>query len=221
MSCDRRSRARRTVAAPASPVDDSVGEWTATGDAAAPRCRRRTSRGPRDRARRRRWRRRATSTASSPRRSTRPRCSPAATTIPGHTEMLAALTGSTRRDDARVDCEPTAARRIRCASCSRRRTSRCATCRTRSPREAIAAAARRDARRAASTGSASTTPRIALCALNPHAGDGGRFGTEDDTILRPPRDARASRVRFRPTRSSCARCAASSTPSSRRITTSA
>ena len=28
-------------------------------------------------------------------------------------------------------------------------------------------------------------PRIALCALNPHAGDGGRFGTEDDTVLRP------------------------------------
>jgi 4-hydroxythreonine-4-phosphate dehydrogenase len=28
-------------------------------------------------------------------------------------------------------------------------------------------------------------PRIALCALNPHAGDGGRFGTEDETILRP------------------------------------
>jgi 4-hydroxythreonine-4-phosphate dehydrogenase len=29
------------------------------------------------------------------------------------------------------------------------------------------------------------TPRIALCALNPHAGDGGRFGNEDDTILAP------------------------------------
>ena len=29
------------------------------------------------------------------------------------------------------------------------------------------------------------SPRIALCALNPHAGDGGRFGTEDDTILAP------------------------------------
>jgi 4-hydroxythreonine-4-phosphate dehydrogenase len=29
------------------------------------------------------------------------------------------------------------------------------------------------------------TPRIALCALNPHAGDGGRFGNEDDTLLRP------------------------------------
>ncbi len=28
-------------------------------------------------------------------------------------------------------------------------------------------------------------PRIALCALNPHAGDGGRFGHEDDEILRP------------------------------------
>jgi 4-hydroxythreonine-4-phosphate dehydrogenase len=28
-------------------------------------------------------------------------------------------------------------------------------------------------------------PRIALCALNPHAGDGGRFGDEDDTILAP------------------------------------
>ncbi len=29
------------------------------------------------------------------------------------------------------------------------------------------------------------SPRIALCALNPHAGDGGRFGSEDDSILRP------------------------------------
>ena len=28
-------------------------------------------------------------------------------------------------------------------------------------------------------------PRLALCALNPHGGDGGRFGTEDDTVLRP------------------------------------
>lgn len=33
-------------------------------------------------------------------------------------------------------------------------------------------------------------PRIALCALNPHAGDGGRFGTEDDSLLAPAaRDA--------------------------------
>lgn len=28
-------------------------------------------------------------------------------------------------------------------------------------------------------------PRIALCALNPHGGDSGRFGSEDDEILRP------------------------------------
>ena len=28
-------------------------------------------------------------------------------------------------------------------------------------------------------------PHIALCALNPHAGDGGRFGREDDDILAP------------------------------------
>ena len=28
-------------------------------------------------------------------------------------------------------------------------------------------------------------PRIALCALNPHGGDSGRFGTEDDDLLRP------------------------------------
>jgi 4-hydroxythreonine-4-phosphate dehydrogenase len=33
-------------------------------------------------------------------------------------------------------------------------------------------------------------PRIALCALNPHAGDGGRFGAEDDDLLAPAaRDA--------------------------------
>jgi 4-hydroxythreonine-4-phosphate dehydrogenase len=28
-------------------------------------------------------------------------------------------------------------------------------------------------------------PRLVLCALNPHAGDGGRFGDEDDRILSP------------------------------------
>ncbi len=28
-------------------------------------------------------------------------------------------------------------------------------------------------------------PRIALCALNPHAGDGGRFGSEDTKLLAP------------------------------------
>lgn len=30
-----------------------------------------------------------------------------------------------------------------------------------------------------------SSPRIALCALNPHAGEGGLFGDEDDRVLRP------------------------------------
>lgn len=34
-------------------------------------------------------------------------------------------------------------------------------------------------------------PRIALCALNPHAGDQGRFGSEDDEVLRPAARAAA------------------------------
>lgn len=36
------------------------------------------------------------------------------------------------------------------------------------------------------------SPRLALCALNPHAGDGGRFGDEDDRVLTPA--ARAAGV---------------------------
>jgi len=35
-------------------------------------------------------------------------------------------------------------------------------------------------------------PKIALCALNPHMGDGGRFGSEDDTLLAPA--ARAANI---------------------------
>lgn len=32
-------------------------------------------------------------------------------------------------------------------------------------------------------------PRLAVCALNPHAGDGGLFGDEDDRVLRPAAEA--------------------------------
>jgi 4-hydroxythreonine-4-phosphate dehydrogenase len=32
-------------------------------------------------------------------------------------------------------------------------------------------------------------PRLALCALNPHAGEGGLFGDEDDRVLRPAAQA--------------------------------
>jgi 4-hydroxythreonine-4-phosphate dehydrogenase len=34
-----------------------------------------------------------------------------------------------------------------------------------------------------------SNPRLALCALNPHAGDGGRFGDEDERVLRPAAQA--------------------------------
>jgi 4-hydroxythreonine-4-phosphate dehydrogenase len=32
-------------------------------------------------------------------------------------------------------------------------------------------------------------PRLAVCALNPHAGEGGLFGDEDEAVLRPAADA--------------------------------
>lgn len=36
-------------------------------------------------------------------------------------------------------------------------------------------------------------PRLALCALNPHAGEGGLFGDEDDRVLRPAAAALGAR----------------------------
>jgi 4-hydroxythreonine-4-phosphate dehydrogenase len=95
--------------------------------------------------------------------------------FPGHTEMLAALTGShvammLASDRLRVVLvtthialhdvprELTQARIVECADITRRGLRRL---------YGIA------------------EPRIALCALNPHAGDGGRFGDEDETLLAP------------------------------------
>lgn len=57
--------------------------------------------------------------------------------------------------------------------------------------EAIVAAAKAT-REGLRTGFGIEAPRIALCALNPHAGDGGRFGHEDSTVLGPA--ARAAGV---------------------------
>jgi 4-hydroxythreonine-4-phosphate dehydrogenase len=34
-----------------------------------------------------------------------------------------------------------------------------------------------------------SAPRLAVCALNPHAGEGGLFGDEDDRVLRPAAEA--------------------------------
>ncbi|MFN2564665.1 MAG: PdxA family protein [Gemmatimonadaceae bacterium] len=99
---------------------------------------------------------------------------------PGHTEMLAALTGS------RVAMMLTSSRLAP-------HPLRVVLATTHLPLRAVPDAVSTEAILAA----AATTrqglrdwfgiaePRIALCALNPHAGDGGRFGREDDDVLAP------------------------------------
>ncbi len=95
--------------------------------------------------------------------------------FPGHTEMLAELTGSRvammlASDRLRVVLATThiALRDVASAL----------------TREAIESAAQ-----VTRTGLIDwfgiAAPRIALCAMNPHAGDHGRFGDEDDTLLAP------------------------------------
>jgi len=103
---------------------------------------------------------------------------------PGHTEMLAALTRSTvammlaaTRPTPGLGESPL---RVVLATThvALRDVPRVLT------RDAILDAARvtRDGLRA---WFGIDAPRIALCALNPHAGDGGRFGREDDELLAP------------------------------------
>ncbi len=99
---------------------------------------------------------------------------------PGHTEMLAELTGSDvammlASDRLRVVLATThvALRDVPCALTA----------------DSIARAAR-VTRAGLQDWFAIAEPRIALCALNPHAGDAGRFGDEDDVLLTPA--ARAS-----------------------------
>jgi 4-hydroxythreonine-4-phosphate dehydrogenase len=94
---------------------------------------------------------------------------------PGHTEMLAALTSSNvammlASDRLRVVLATT--------HIPLRDVPKAVT------REAIASAAT-TTRRGLREWFGIADPLIALCALNPHAGDGGRFGTEDDDLLRP------------------------------------
>jgi 4-hydroxythreonine-4-phosphate dehydrogenase len=94
---------------------------------------------------------------------------------PGHTEMLAALTGV---DVAMMLVSP----RLRVVLA----TTHIAL------REVPAAVTGETIARAAAVTRQGLTrwfglevPRIALCALNPHAGDGGRFGREDQEVLAP------------------------------------
>ena len=95
--------------------------------------------------------------------------------FPGHTEMLAALTGS---DVAML----LASDRLRVVLATTHVPLRDVPA-------LLAAGAIERVALVARAGLAQwfglVSPRIALCALNPHAGDGGRFGTEDDEILAP------------------------------------
>ena len=95
--------------------------------------------------------------------------------FPGHTEMLAALTGAPTAmmlasDRLRVVLATT--------HIALREVPDAVTCET-----IVAAATITRAYLVRWFGIAE--PRIALCALNPHAGDGGRFGTEDERVLAP------------------------------------
>ncbi len=94
---------------------------------------------------------------------------------PGHTEMLGHLTGSLTAmmlasDTLRVVLATThiALRDVPSAV----------------TQSAIISAAE-TTRKGLISGFGISEPRIALCALNPHAGDKGRFGNEDDEILAP------------------------------------
>ncbi len=94
---------------------------------------------------------------------------------PGHTELLAELTG--RRTAMMLASE----------------TLRVILATTHMPLRDVHAALTADALRESITLTREglrhwyhiAEPRIALCALNPHAGDGGRFGTEDTDLLEP------------------------------------
>jgi 4-hydroxythreonine-4-phosphate dehydrogenase len=102
--------------------------------------------------------------------------------FPGHTEMLAALTG---------------ARTAMMLASDRLRVVLATThIALRDVPAAVTPAAIASAAQITRTGLRAwfgiAEPRLALCALNPHAGDGGRFGDEDDRILAPV--ARAERL---------------------------
>ena len=95
--------------------------------------------------------------------------------FPGHTEMLARLTGS------RV-AMMLASDRLRVVLATTHLPLRAVP-------DAVTGKAIVDAANITRAGLRDwfgiAAPRIALCALNPHAGDGGRFGDEDQVILAP------------------------------------
>jgi 4-hydroxythreonine-4-phosphate dehydrogenase len=103
--------------------------------------------------------------------------------FPGHTEMLAALTG------ADVAMMLAATRATEGAAVPLRVVLATTHLPLRDVPRALTRHALEDAIRVARAGLRDwfgiAEPRLALCALNPHAGDGGRFGREDDDLLAP------------------------------------
>lgn len=108
-------------------------------------------------------------------------------TYPGHTEMLATLTGR------RVAMMLAATRPSAGATNPLRVVLATTHLALRDVPAAVTRDAILDAARVTRAGLQEwfgiTEPRIALCALNPHAGDGGRFGREDDELLKPAAEA--------------------------------
>jgi 4-hydroxythreonine-4-phosphate dehydrogenase len=95
--------------------------------------------------------------------------------VPGHTELLSELTG-------RKTAMMLASETLRVVLATTHLPLRAVA-------EALTADALRDAIRLTREGLQHwyhiAEPRIALCALNPHGGDGGRFGREDTELLAP------------------------------------
>ena len=103
--------------------------------------------------------------------------------FPGHTEMLAHLTGSHVAMMLASD-------RLRVVLATTHIPLRAVT---RELTRAVLIDVAQVTRRGLQEWYGLAQPRIALCALNPHAGDGGRFGSEDDELLAPAaRDAALS-----------------------------
>ena len=94
---------------------------------------------------------------------------------PGHTEMLAALTGSKTAMMLASD-------KLRVVLATTHIPLREVPSAITSDTIVNAAQTTRDGLR---SWFGIAHPKLALCALNPHAGDGGRFGDEDDRLLRP------------------------------------
>ena len=180
-----------TVVGPDDLIEDipaahrvGVGTWAqGTGRPAGPRAHapRRPPRRPRRRGRGAPGAGRAKSMRSSPRRPTSTPCTWPAFRIPGHTEWLAHLCG-----DVPV-AMMLASDRLRVVLVTTHVALRDVPALLTTERDR--AAWRAPPTAPCATGGGSPQPRLALCALNPHAGESGLFGDEEIRVLRPAAEA--------------------------------